>query len=500
MLLRGLVLSQVLLSASAAESVTDFLPLLHGSVRALARLTPVSPHKQRARHSLPPSLPSNPSFPSLPARPSFTLAQKLLTDVIQSTDFWVVPIFDEDVHNGENNLLMARTLASVAANSDGLLRVGLVRGSGSVEGADGEERSVMKLYNVTHVPHLLVWPAGTGPRSMQPPLRFPPDVTAQLLSASTKRLWENLRPLIPSLVDGPLKTASLNNFLAAPPAALPRVVLVHAKPDASVLLKRLSIDFAARGVFALAAATDANVTAAWGLPEGGGDAPALFVSPSGATAAAPVANKKKGGAAAVPAPGSLSTWTRFPASSALTYSAIRAWLATTLPAAPTPQLRTAGDWERECAASQGLCVIGVFPAGERGAEPRRVFSKIAGAPSWTKADLESLQAQGGYRAHRAALAFMWVDGDAQGAWAAALRASAPALVVINPRKKLFATMMESFSEANVQAFVESVIFERPRWIAANVAAESGALPRVDVRLERVDGDFPALATQPKGDL
>ena len=398
------------------------------------------------------------------------------------------------MHNGENNLQMAKTLASVAANSDGLLRVGLLRGSGSVAGADGEERTVMKLYNVTHVPQLLVWPAGTGPRSLQPPLRFPPDVTAQLLTASTKRLWENLKPLIPSLVDGPLKTASLGAFLAAPPSALPRVVLVHSKPDASALLKRLSLDFSSRGIFALAAASDANVTAAWGLPDGGGESPALFVSPTGAVAA----SKKKG--VVVPAAGALSKWSRFPPSSALTYAAIREWLSTTLPPAPTPQLRTAGDWDRECAGSQGLCVVGVFPAGQRGDEARRVFSKIAGSPSWTKADLESLQAQSGYKAHRAALSFMWVDGDAQGAWAAALRATAPALVVMNPRKKLFATMMESFSEANVQAFVESVIFERPKWIDARAAAESGALPAVDVRLERVDGDFPALATQPKGDL
>jgi hypothetical protein len=67
---------------SAEKVVADYLPLLHGAVRFSSR--PGSPHAQ------PQLTPPQPRSPR----------QRLRDDVLDSSDFWLVPVFDEDARAG----------------------------------------------------------------------------------------------------------------------------------------------------------------------------------------------------------------------------------------------------------------------------------------------------------------------------------------------------------------------------------------------------------------
>ena len=440
--------------------------------------------------------------------------------MLPSPDFWLVPVLDSDEHCGEHCVVIARALAEVAAGSDGAIRAGVLRGFSSITTLDGDEATVAALYNMTQVPQLLLWPPGTGPRFLQPPLRLPPQVAASLLTAGSKRVYETLKALIPSVLAPPLRRASARALFAEPRAGLPRVVLAHAKAEPSAPFKRLALDFAGRAVFALAPADDAHVLAALGLASAA-DAPALFVSPGGAKdapppapaapARAPKKKGKKGDAAAAdeapspaaaaaddyPAPLAWAHWARYPKGAHFSLPMLRAWLDATLPRAPLPALRSAADFDALCArGAASICFVAVLPAdAPRAAAARAALQAVADSHLWLTADLDSVQSREGFTARRAALAFATVDGAAQGAWASALRVAAPGLVAINARKRLVAPLAASFSEANVRDFAASVMFQKPAQLDVGEALRAQVRPPVDVRLERLD-TLPALADEP----
>ena len=176
----------------------------------------------------------------------------------------------------------------------------------------------------------------------------------------------------------------------------------------------------------------------------------------------------------------------------MTLPALSAWLNATIPPAPVRQLRSQADLER-AAGAPGATVIAVLPPGAAGAPLLRALSRVAGSPDFVAPDFESLQSASGFTAARLPFHVAWVDGAAQGEWAAAFNAPTPGLVAWNARKSVFATMKTTFTEANVRDFVEAVVV--PKNHRAKEAHFQGVVkPRAEVAMERIDR-VPPLASE-----
>jgi hypothetical protein len=340
-------------------------------------------------------------------------------------------------------------------------------------------------------------------------------MAVHLLDAGAKALFDGLTPFIPSLVTAPLRAPGFPSFFAEEPCCagkLARAVLLHNSARPSPLLKRLAVEFANRAQFAIVPGNDAAALAAWGVDNA--SLPVLLVSPAGGAALPAAAGggggggggKKKKGAAApasggepyAPAPGSLADWRAFPKDRNMTLAALTAWLNATIPAAPVRQLRSQADLERAVGAP-GATFIAVLPPG--GApQLLRALSNVAGHPDFVAADFESLQGAGGFTAARLPFHVAWVDGGAQGEWAAAFGAPTPGLVAYNARKSVFATMKTTFTEANVRDFVEAVVV-RPGSRAKEAHFKDVVKPRAEVAMTRIER-VPQLASEgeKKGEL
>ena len=82
-------------------------------------------------------------------------------------------------------------LAKAVKSSGGVLRGGLLRAGGAVASLHGDEETpVHTLFNVTHVPTLLIWIPGSGPRSERTALAFPAQMTSGLLNQGAKALFD----------------------------------------------------------------------------------------------------------------------------------------------------------------------------------------------------------------------------------------------------------------------------------------------------------------------
>ncbi len=428
-----------------------------------------------------------------------------------TNDLWVVLILDNEDRCGADCTKHAETLSKAVRSSGGVLRGGLLRAGGVVMASGGdEELRVHSLFNVTHVPSLLMWPPGTGPRSEATALAIPSGMAVHMLDAGAKAVFDGLTPFIPSVITAPLRTPGFASFFEEPPCCagkLARAVLLHSSARPSPLLRRLAVEFANRAQFAIVPASDAAALAAWGVDNA--SLPALLVSPAGGAALPPPAEggggkKKKGAATAagepyVPAPGSLAGWRAFPKDRNMTLAALTAWLNATIPAAPVRQLRSQADFER-AAGAPGVTFIAVLPPGAARAPLLRALSAVAGAPEWLAPDFDSLQGAGGFTAARLPFHMAWVDGAAQGEWAAAFDAPTPGMVAFNARKSVFATMKTTFTEANVRDFVEAVVV--PKNHRAKEAHFQGVVrQRAEVAMARIDRVPPLAATAgEKGEL
>jgi hypothetical protein len=379
---------------------------------------------------------------------------------LSSNDFWVVPILDQFEHCGQLCVEIEKILTKVSTVSEGLVKVGYLQGSTTVTGSNGEDLTVVEMYNITHVPLLMVWPPGTGPRNEYSGLTFPPEIASGLLQQGPKRVYETLRNMIPSLVTVPITTHSLAAFFEDKLALqLPHVLLVH-KTSAvpSALFKRLSLDYPLRASFGLATAKDAKV---FGIDAKDTE---LYIAPVGTAGAKKLdASKLK----------------RFQGAN-MSLASLRAWLDAELPSTPTPELTSAADFDSHCAQAQGLCFIAVVRDASA-EESLAQFSSVASSPFWTKTDFDSLTASSGLSASRLGASFSWLRGDQQEKWLESFRATFPTLIVINPRKNLFATMTAAYSEANMFEFVQSVLVQ-----LAPAAVNKGLKNPVDIRFERLD--------------
>ena len=441
-------------------------------------------------------------------------SQGLRDRVYSSNDLYVVLVLENQERCGEECEKYVDTLSRAEKQSGGLLRAGLLRAGGTVTvGKSEEEEPVHSLFNVTHVPSLLLWSPGGGPRSEMSALLIPAGMADHLLTAGAKALYEGLVPFVPSVLTAPLRSPGFPSFFGTTdpeccPGRLSPVVLLHASARPSPTLKRLALEYIGRAHFALVPASDTAALAAWGLQDNS-SLPLMLVGPRGAGLPASAAAGGSGSgkkqrvadAAAsssapyLPPPGSLHAqgWTAFPKDRNMTLAALSAWLNATLPPAAVPQLRSQADFERAQLAS-GVMLVGVLQGSspEAAAREARILASVAGSWELVVPDFESLQGQGGFAASRPHASWSWVDGAAQAEWAGAFGASPPALLAFNPRKQLYAVMKGAFSEGNIADFVKSVPGLLPMHPKA---AHLGVKPVVDVRLERLQRALPAMQAQ-----
>jgi len=55
------------------------------------------------------------------------------------------------------------------------------------------------------------------------------------------------------------------------------------------------------------------------------------------------------------------------------------------------------------------------------------------------------------------MALAWMDGEAQGHFAAAFKSAVPGFIALNPRRKTFAVMRGSLQAANVYQFIQAML-------------------------------------------
>ena len=445
--------------------------------------------------------------------------QSLREQVYHSNDMWIVLVLDDN--GGAAAQRYTETLEKAERLSGGLLRGGLLRASGTVAGAgDDDEVPVHSLFNITHVPSLLLWTSGSGSRSDLSALMIPPQLADHLLTQGAKALFEGIAPFLPSVVTAPLRSAGLPSFYSALdpeccPGRLSPVVLLHQNARPSPTLKRLALEFIGQGSFAVVPGNDADILAAFGVDNA--SLPVLLVGPRGAGLPASADEKKaKKGA---PSSSSSSSyvppvnafkdqqWKAFPKDKNMSLAALRQWLNATLPPAVVRQLKSQADFERAQKAS-GVMLIALLGPGDvqekkakgggggggaaAGGGALSILSRVSGSYEFVLPEFDSLSSASGFTASRPHMSFSWIDGSAQEDWAEAFGAAAPALIAFNPRKQLYAVMKESFSEENVKEFVRSI----PGLIPLHPKAQAlGIRPSRDVRLEKMERTLPALKQQ-----
>lgn len=474
--------------------------------------------------------------------------ERMQQSVIESDDFWAVVVLESPERCGENCDEIRKILRTVAEKSIGTQNFAVVNSMDTVlDVSTGDSLEVHRLYNITAVPIIAIY--GAGPKTLRSSLQLGADSAVSIIGSGPKALYQNLKMFSPSLVQT-VRAGTLEQFLSRPstPAALPRVLLVTDKAERPLLLKKLSVDFAARAVFGQADAGDAKgrLAAALGTNKSGAT---LLVSPAGA------AHGGAADAAALKAlaPGSLSGWARY-SGGALNYAALYEYLDATLPRAPLTQLRSAADFEAACGAAPDvtLCFVAVLPHeaeaaalamppllsdderqtcnpadvacfrerrritgfeesddgdddgdddddddDERailrrkalaGARAYRALQKVA-ARAFIRIDWGTLSSNE-LRAERMPISVAWIDAAEQGAWVEAFKAQTPGLVALNPRKRKFALMRGTFSPRNAYDFIISIAGPPPSPGSHGLPPAPGA----GVAFESIES-LPPLVTQ-----
>ena len=420
--------------------------------------------------------------------------------------------------------------ASVADKSGGIFRIAYTHGTDVVTSHTGEPVLAHQLFNVTEVPSLVLY--APGPKRLERGLSIHAQMLMGVYEQGQRALHSMLRGFVPTLVDS-VRGTDLRGWLGGGDNSaldsLPRVLLLSSKQERSLQYRALSSAFASRAVFGQGLASDKGLASTFGVTA----PPALFISPPFAAAdagAAPAAGEPLLPAAATAA------WRRYPGNlSSATYSDLRHWLLEALPVrGPAPVvLRGPDDFARHCGAARGvtLCFIAVLPREELprpvprrfpdayelasvaegggvdgsntgGDTPRQAFERVA-ARAWFRPDWDKLSAgaRGDLTGDRLPIAFMAVDADAQSGFAGSLHAGeAPALVALNPRRRVFAPFRgDTFSASELVSFVQAVVDRAlgvPAPEAAAAARMAASEKEAGIELDVLPGPVPTLVQQP----
>ena len=394
---------------------------------------------------------------------------------------------------------MRHAFEAVEDKAGGIFRFAYTHGSDIFVGSNGLLQEVRQEWNISEIPGFVLWPA--GPKTLKKGHPFPAQATLGLAQAGTKNIYNSFRTFVASLVTD-VRGSNFGAWLQKPAPALPRMLLFSDKKDTSLQLRELSVATSSRVVIAQSGLSD-GLAAAFGISSG----PALFLSPRSPYAAlvgkgaAAAGTDAKAAAAALTA--SLesatpsTTWTRFTGNlSTVTYDDLFAFVSDTHPFAPVHLLSGPADFDSACGGGDvTVCFIAVLPHTEMlraratssaasaahddgvlSPEPWDVLQRVA-SRSYVRPDFDAmLQRRGPLGAIRMPLTFAAVDASTQPAFASSLKANnAPALIALNPRKRVFATLRDAaFTDSALHDFVLSALDEAPAVSSSGKAAAAAA--------------------------
>lgn len=356
-----------------------------------------------------------------------------------------------------------------------------------------------------------------------------------VLMQGARVLFEGMRQFLATASVG-VKAKFIDEYLTKEQPRLPRVLLLSkgGAGASSGIWRSASVHFSPRAVFGHAAleAEGGDLAKAFGVdPEAlkaSNTSSAVLVSQVGPHSVPPIG---KGGAGKPILPagfftssaGKSSAWVRFPGTGPLSYAALTEWLDTVLPAPSVPQITTQKVFDDHCVSAGGVCFLALVSGGSASGDeensPVAVLGRVA-ALNFARPDLSTMSTAE-HRVQKLPGVFGWVDADGQPELYSALGSPAlPALVALNPRKKLLATLRQSFTEQNVYAFVDGTLDQVSPTRMAAKASQGRAMQSVNqaadeeekegqkaqwrrvqadngelVQLQPLQGQLPSLRTQ-----
>lgn len=376
--------------------------------------------------------------------------------VLKSDEMWGVVVLAPDEQCGEPCGKAKEVLGKLAGKMGHLMKFGTMLYSESIPNPaeDGQVQTVGEIFNIVNttsgqatIPHLLIWQY--GPKLTNMAISMPAQFLSSIIARGPKPAWKQLRNFLPSMAET-VNSNKLPEWLSAKAPKLPRVLLFTEKLGASVLYKKLSMDFAGRGVFGEVSKYLEDMAEAFGVTE----YPTLLVSRPGPLNPEDASD--------------LKTWKRFKGD--LNYDALKAFLSKNIPDRSTPLVHSPATWKSLCEDADGICLIA---AVEEDAVARKrqmdTFNTVAHRP-YVKVDMEGFQ-RGSVTAQMHPVSFMFIDGDRQADFRKVFDvAAAPAVVAVNPRKQVYTPMMGSFNERNIEEFVLGMVMPGEGVTLKNYAA------------------------------
>lgn len=377
--------------------------------------------------------------PELPLR-ACSVLQEFIPTVIDSDDAWAVL-----VTTGAGCDMCAhaeQALAKVNKAAGGVVRFGVIDVMQQVL-VNGGLTSIatvlglMREQNQVAVPAIVMY--APGPKTISSGVTLGPESVAGV-SRTAKSLWAVLKGLVPRKLATTVTDDSVQAWASNVHAAPFRVLFVTKTLGKSVVFNKLAAELQGRATFAEAAFAGSPGLAA-ALREDSKSV--LLVSqPDVLTSTPSMAH--------------IASWQRYEGPP--TYMDIKAWLAARLPAAPpVPIIDGPAKWKQHCVEGPGVCVLGLLDVSLHVALPQYQELRNAAGHAWIRADFSSF-GTGGVTGSLSPLQWAAVPLEQQPDLRAVMALPpAPALVLLNPRKQLYAVMEGSFNEQNIAKFVRKFL-------------------------------------------
>lgn len=368
------------------------------------------------------------------------ILQELIPTVIDSDDAWAILV---TTSGGCDICAHAeQTLEKVNKAAGGVVRFGIidVMQQVLVNGGLTSIASVLGLMreqNQVAVPAIIMY--APGPKTLSSGVTLGPESVAGV-SRTAKSLWGVLKGVVPRKLASTVTDDSVQAWASNVHAAPFRVLFVTKTLGKSVVFNKLAAELQGRATFAEAAFAGSPDLAA-ALQEDSKSV--LLVSqPDVLTSSPSMAH--------------IASWQRYDGPP--TYMDIKAWLTARLPAAPpVPIIDGPAKWKKHCLEGSGVCVLGLLDDSLHTALPQYQELRNAAGHAWIRVDFSSF-GTGGVTGSLSPLQWAAVPLEQQPDLRAVMALPpAPALVLLNPRKQLYAVMEGSFNEQNIAKFVRKFL-------------------------------------------
>jgi hypothetical protein len=393
--------------------------------------------------------------------------------VINTDDAWLIAVIDSDRCGVPCEKLVAAfdTVTRTLGHSP---KLGTIEVMDSVLASDGESYVLHQFFNITDLPNMLFY--SPGPKILEKPLILHGNASSIFTVRGAPGIFSILKSMMPTSVEM-IKGNNIPSFIDGPLNNLPRLIMYTEKPELSLMAKTLSVMNSNRLVMGKLTTIDSFSLEFFNLQKS--DVPTLMLS----------------GAHPATHPSS-SSWSKFPKSAAsLNVDEIQEWIDSVLGKfPPVPLLTSPESFQSLCNENPAatVCFIALLPASSmplrRVPQQSRLHVKLnfyevpgnlsfamqqalskplvafreAAARSYVQVDYNSavqMMVKNSVPAMRLPLTFAMLDSETQSNWLSTfdIPTSAPAIIALNGRKKVFAKYKDSFSADKIYEWVVEVM-------------------------------------------